>query len=61
MKYVMITKDSASTYEVRYMEAPSVVLKVIGGVFEHDLPKFIRDRFDADESPTPSGREEKNK
>jgi len=46
MKYVSITKDSFSTYEVRYMETPSLVLKVIGGVFEHDLPKFIRDRFE---------------
>jgi hypothetical protein len=45
MKYVIIIKDGADTYEVRYMETPSLVLKTIGGVFEHDLPKFIRDRF----------------
>jgi hypothetical protein len=47
MKYVTITKDSANTYEIRYVETPSLVLKIIGGVFENDLPKFIRDRFDA--------------
>jgi len=46
MKYVTIIKDSANTYEVRYMETPSLVLKVIGGVFEHDLSKFIKDRFE---------------
>lgn len=50
MKYVTITKDSASTYEIRYMETPSVVLKVIRGVFEHDLLKFVKDRFDEAEN-----------
>ncbi len=44
MKYVTIIKDSQDTYEVKYMEN-SVVLKVIGGIFEHDLVKFIKDRF----------------
>ncbi len=46
MKYVTIIKDSADTYEIRYVESPSVVVKVIGGIFEHDLLKFIKDRFD---------------
>jgi hypothetical protein len=41
MKYVTIIKDSADTYEIRYMETPSLVRKVIGGVSEHDLSKFI--------------------
>ena len=37
MKYVIIVKDSADTYEIRYMGTPSLMLKIISGVFEHDL------------------------
>ena len=39
------------------METPSVVLKVIGGVFEHDLPKFIKDRFEAERITNPNPNE----
>ena len=43
MKYITIIKDSNSTWEIRYMETPSLVKKVIGGIFEHDLIKYIKD------------------
>lgn len=36
--HVIIRKDSAHTYEIRSSKP-----RVIGGVFKHDLSKFIRD------------------
>jgi hypothetical protein len=37
---LVITKDSASTYEVKYVKIGEVD-KVVGGIFEQDLMKYI--------------------
>jgi len=44
MKEVKRTQDSFSTYQIEHLENGKV-LKIIGGIFEHDLMKFIKDRF----------------
>jgi len=48
MKYINIIKDSANTYEIIYMDEHLVVRR-FGGVFEHDISKYIRVRFDEEE------------
>ena len=44
MKNIKIYKDTHSTYETVYLEDDKVV-KITGGIFEHDLIKFIKDFF----------------
>jgi len=45
-KGIKIYKDSASTYEIMFYEdREEDVSKTIGGIFEHDLSKFIRHFF----------------
>jgi len=42
MRIVEILMDSASTYEIIYLSGGREV-KRIGGIFLHDLHKFIKD------------------
>ena len=42
MREGKIYKDTASTYEVVYYEEGKII-KRVGGIFEHDLRKFIKD------------------
>jgi len=44
MKEIKIYKDSFSTFEIVYFEDDAEI-KRIGGIFEHDLIKFIKDYF----------------
>jgi len=45
MKKIIILKDSASTYEIIYLEDKREI-KRIGGLFEHDITKYIRNYLD---------------